>query len=100
MDLPANVVLVDVGPRDGLQNEARPVSTDAKASQLSKARTRSGSTGSPRSAPSRKIHEGSGVILHAAADDDFHVVAHCPPPLNCRASGRTSRMNWRGLCYR
>src|SRR5215203_3404520 len=30
MDLPANVVLVDVGPRDGLQNEARPVSTDAK----------------------------------------------------------------------
>jgi hydroxymethylglutaryl-CoA lyase len=30
LDLPAEVFIVDVGPRDGLQNEARPVSTEAK----------------------------------------------------------------------
>jgi hydroxymethylglutaryl-CoA lyase len=30
LDLPARVLVVDVGPRDGLQNEARPVSTEAK----------------------------------------------------------------------
>jgi hydroxymethylglutaryl-CoA lyase len=30
LDLPARVMIVDVGPRDGLQNEAQPVSTEAK----------------------------------------------------------------------
>src|SRR5262245_53279305 len=30
LDLPADVMIVDVGPRDGLQNEAQPVTTDAK----------------------------------------------------------------------
>ena len=30
MPLPKKVTLVDVGPRDGLQNEAQPVPTTAK----------------------------------------------------------------------
>jgi hydroxymethylglutaryl-CoA lyase len=30
LNLPAQVTIVDVGPRDGLQNEAQPVSTEAK----------------------------------------------------------------------
>ena len=31
MNLPSHVTLVDVGPRDGLQNERQPVSTAHKA---------------------------------------------------------------------
>ena len=30
MSLPANITLVDVGPRDGLQNEAEPISVDTR----------------------------------------------------------------------
>ena len=30
MDYPARVRIYEVGPRDGLQNEATPISTDAK----------------------------------------------------------------------
>lgn len=30
MKLPSRVLITEVGPRDGLQNEKQPVSTDAK----------------------------------------------------------------------
>jgi hydroxymethylglutaryl-CoA lyase len=34
MDIPGSVTIVEVGPRDGLQNEAVPISTDAKVALI------------------------------------------------------------------
>jgi len=82
--LPERVTVVEVGPRDGLQNEARPVATDDKVeliARLAQAGVRSFEATafvSPKAVP--QMADAAEVVARARARTDAELTALVPNP--------------------